>query len=477
MGRETVAFVKPGDAIGAYRLEAPTGRSQIGETWRALHTQLGSRVRVTLVHLPEQLRASIQETFARRVMPLSQIQATQLDRLIDSGLTIAGIPYFVTEVLAGELLADRLVREPLPPADALELGVEVFAGLEVMHEAGIAHGRVAPARAFLVRTQSIDGPATGLRLLDVGLSYVLQLPASVDADARCLAPELAGGAAPTQAGDVFAAGRLAQLMFGGAAPPEAVAALLTACTAADPEQRPTAASVRSKLAGERDASEGPAPVMGQLVTNATPASGEEGWLGEWESPAATPATAPASVAPTPTPAPQGKLGGWTAPPPTPAPGTARSPALLYGVAALAAAAIVAFVVRAAMIAPSDDPLPDLGPIAVAPPPPDAALVVDAISGEAGKADAGVDPKKAVKIIVSPAGARFTQRDSERVLCDAAAACLVPIDQDTVVELEGYVPVTLSGDDLFDRRGGRWVLRLYPDMPKEKPKKRRRRRRR
>jgi hypothetical protein len=36
---------------------------------------------------------------------------------------------------------------------------------------------------------------------------------------------------------------------------------------------------------------------------------------------------------------------------------------------------------------------------------------------------------------------------------------VPIDVDTRVEQDGYVSRVLSGDDLFDRRGHRWKVRL------------------
>jgi hypothetical protein len=46
-----------------------------------------------------------------------------------------------------------------------------------------------------------------------------------------------------------------------------------------------------------------------------------------------------------------------------------------------------------------------------------------------------------------------------VLCESAHQCEVPIDIDTRVEQEGYEPRVLSGDDLFDRRGHRWRVRL------------------
>lgn len=503
--------MKPGDAIGAYRLEAPLGHSQIGQAWRAVHTQLESRVRLLVVVVPPALRATLEETFARRVLPLSNFQATQLDRLVDSGMTADGLPYFVTELLEGERLDQRLARTgPLPADEAVALGVEVFAGLEVMHDARVVHGRVAPARAFLLQSRSIDGPVTWLRLLEVGLSYVLKLPAQVEAEPACLAPELRAGQAPTVAGDVYAAAQLVRLMLGGAAPPQAVADLLEVCTDIDPERRPTAADARTRLAEARDGGSGGGAEIAGLVVQATPASGEEAWLGGWDDPAAGAASpanvaksskatkaaksgraakaaapAPGKGAPRATPAAAtpppahnpGRLGGWDEPA-TPAPkahgpAATSSPALLYGLAALAAAAIVAFIVRAVMIAPGEPPVFDSdGATANAV---DAAIAVDArIYG-----DGEIDPAKAVKIFVSPAGARFVQVGTGRVLCEAAPDCLVPIDQDTRLELADHEPRVLTGDDLYDRRGGKWIVRMHPVQPKEEsePREHERRRRR
>ncbi len=464
--------MNPGDVIGAYRLEAPLGSSQIGVTWRAVHGQLESHVRLLVVQLPPKLRAAIQEMFARRVLPLSNFQATQLDRLIDSGVTPDGTPYFVTELLSGERLNERIARDgQLPVPDALAFGVELFAGLEVMHEAKMAHGRIAPERAFLLQSQSIDGPVTWLRLLDVGLSYVLQLPAQVEADPRYLAPELNAGQGPSLPGDVFAAGRLVQFMVGTGTATSAVTDLIRACTDPDPAKRPTATAARTRLAAERDADLSEGPEMASLIVQAVPASGDEGWLGEWD---AQPAPKPSPKAPAASAAPRqsadGTLGGWSAPKTPPTPG-AGSPALLYGFAALAALAIIAFVVRAVMIAPSSTPVEFATEAGVA------ALVADAardVAPDAG--DDGIDPAKGVKVFVSPSGARFVQVESGRVLCEDAAKCMVPINADTRIEMDEFEPTVLTGDDLYDRRGGKWIVRLQPKKPEEKPEPRRRRRR-
>lgn len=70
-----------------------------------------------------------------------------------------------------------------------------------------------------------------------------------------------------------------------------------------------------------------------------------------------------------------------------------------------------------------------------------------------------DPYRFVTVSVRPGPARFVQIKSGTVLCEAAQRCQVPIDVDTRVEQAGYRSQVLSGDDLFDRRGHGWKVKL------------------
>ncbi|MBU1899793.1 serine/threonine protein kinase [Myxococcota bacterium] len=81
----------------------------------------------------------------------------------------------------------------------------------------------------------------------------------------------------------------------------------------------------------------------------------------------------------------------------------------------------------------------------------------------------VNKAEEVRVLVSPP-ARFIREEGGEVICDMVAECSLPIDVDVRVELKGYKTVHLTGDDLYDRRGGRWDLRLYPtNTAKAKPR--------
>ena len=70
---------------------------------------------------------------------------------------------FITmELLAGETLAERIVRGPMALSQAIPLAVEALTALQVIHEQGLIHRDVKPANIFLT--------PHGVKILDFGLA-------------------------------------------------------------------------------------------------------------------------------------------------------------------------------------------------------------------------------------------------------------------------------------------------------------------
>ena len=70
-------------------------------------------------------------------------------------------------------------------------------------------------------------------------------------------------------------------------------------------------------------------------------------------------------------------------------------------------------------------------------------------------------KETVTVIADPGPARFARADTGEVICPSSYRCKLEVDIDHVVKAKGYKPKRISGDDLYDRRGGKMRAILQP----------------
>lgn len=101
------------------------------------------------------------------------------------------------------------------------------------------------------------------------------------------------------------------------------------------------------------------------------------------------------------------------------------------------------------------------PYAVPPSLPDAAPPSTVVSVAPIPGPRDLPDNKCVIVSVRPGNVKFVQVPDNTLLCENTNICRVPIDVDTRLELAGHEPKVLSGDDLYDRRGGRWSIVLQP----------------
>lgn len=149
-------------SIGPYNVQQEIGRGGMGVVYLARDTRLDRDVAIKALpdHLAtDPLRLERFEREARTLAGLSHPNVAGIYGVEEQD----GAKYLVLEFVDGETIADRLDRGPLDIDEAIELAMQIAAGVEAAHEAGIIHRDLKPANIKI----NSDGQ---VKVLDFGLA-------------------------------------------------------------------------------------------------------------------------------------------------------------------------------------------------------------------------------------------------------------------------------------------------------------------
>src|SRR5277367_5049126 len=118
----------PGTRVGPYEVVALIGAGGMAEVYRAKDTRLGREVAIKVVSEALGTDGAFLERFEREGKLAASLAHPNVVALFDVGFH-DGKPYFVTELLQGESLRERLARGPLPLGVALEFAAQIAQGL------------------------------------------------------------------------------------------------------------------------------------------------------------------------------------------------------------------------------------------------------------------------------------------------------------------------------------------------------------
>jgi serine/threonine protein kinase len=264
---------------GRYRLDRKLASGGMGAVWEAYDERLHRTIALKRLHLQPWLSEAERGVGVQRALREARITArlhhpnvVQVYDVVDD----PDSPCLVMEYVPSRSLND-IVHDsgPLSPDEAARIGAQVAAGLAAAHAAGVVHRDVKPGNVLITG----DGTA---KVTDFGISHAfdditLTATGLLVGTPAYLAPEVARGAAPDFASDVYSLGATLYMAMEGRAPfgtddnPMALlhrvasgqwdpptragvlSPLLTRMMALDPRTRPTMTDVSTELTERRPA--------------------------------------------------------------------------------------------------------------------------------------------------------------------------------------------------------------------------------
>lgn len=273
--------------LGSYRLMERLGEGGMGEVWRADHRLLARPAAVKLMRpdvvgrIGYNRHAEFMARFKREAQATAQLRSPHTVDLYDFGVADDGSLYYVMELLDGFDLNALVERfGPVPPERAVWLLMQICHSLGEAHDEGLVHRDIKPANIYVCQ-QGRDSDF--VKVLDFGLVKSQGSESATELDLSghhavggtpsFMSPEQAQGAAfIDHRTDIYATGCVAYWLLTGrrvfdgetalavmmqhmqATPvppsvhaqepiPQALDALILACLAKNPIDRPASADV------------------------------------------------------------------------------------------------------------------------------------------------------------------------------------------------------------------------------------------
>ncbi|MCB9838571.1 MAG: serine/threonine-protein kinase [Phycisphaeraceae bacterium] len=222
----------PPKQLGPYTIDREIGRGGMGVVYLGHDTRLDRPVAIKA--LPEHLaqdpdRLARFEREAKTLASLNHPNVAGIFGVESDG----GAKYLILEYVEGETLADRLDRGPLPIDEAIEIAVQIAAGIEAAHEAGVIHRDLKPANIKIT-------PDDRVKVLDFGLAKANEaqstsstnfptlsspavlnsptIPGAIMGTAPYMSPEQARGRSVDKRTDIWSFGVVLYEMLSGVGP-------------------------------------------------------------------------------------------------------------------------------------------------------------------------------------------------------------------------------------------------------------------
>jgi serine/threonine protein kinase/WD40 repeat protein len=159
--RETV-----GSAIGPYRLLEQIGEGGMGLVFMAEQQRPIRRTVALKIIKPGMDSRQVIARFEAERQTLALMDHPNIAKILDSGTTESGRPYFVMELVRGVSIIDYCDQAELAPRERLELFVTICHAVQHAHQHGIIHRDLKPSNLLVTMHDNIAVP----KVIDFGVA-------------------------------------------------------------------------------------------------------------------------------------------------------------------------------------------------------------------------------------------------------------------------------------------------------------------
>jgi serine/threonine-protein kinase len=213
------ATLEPGQVLAQrYRVQRLLGKGGMGAVYLADDEVLGELVALKVISSAFSAdEAAMASRFRREAAAARKVSSPSVIRIHDLGEARPGLLYLSMEYFAGRTLTELIAqRGVVPLKDAQDMLVQVGAGLEAAHHAGVIHRDLKPSNVLV-------GERGMIKIIDFGLATTtvgdgLTATGAMLGTPHYMAPEQVRGKPIDARTDIYAFGALAYHLVCGRPP-------------------------------------------------------------------------------------------------------------------------------------------------------------------------------------------------------------------------------------------------------------------
>lgn len=171
-----------GDIVGGtYEVRDFIGAGGMGNVYRVRHTIMQTEYALKTLST-DKVTETAWRRFQNEAQAIARMNHPNIVGIYNLGLEQGRLPYYVMDLLKGQTLAELIeTNGPLEPIRAIEIFLDVSAGLSYAHKKGIIHRDIKPANVVILETPGADSGK--IKIVDFGIA---KLSGAADQDRQNL---------------------------------------------------------------------------------------------------------------------------------------------------------------------------------------------------------------------------------------------------------------------------------------------------